>query len=538
MPILTLQRRLREAGRIRIGERVDAKARDGRAIKRPKKLTTFRFTSQHQDVVVAAAGLYGGEPHEWADAPAGPQQFEVTTDAALLAVVVPPDDIAFSQWFEAWSGGGCLRRCDGVREHISDQPCLCAQEPDDAADQCTPHTRLSLLLRDLPGLGVWRLDTQGWNAAQELGGAVEVCQRAMARGRLLPATLRLEQREQRRPGEPIKRFVVPILDVGLKLDALGLVLDDGDGDGGATAALGASDAEIRALPSGPSFSPAPAPVAPAAPDVAAQLADFEAQAAAAAAQRRARKGAAAPVASTGVRPRPAAQRSAGAEHGLGEHSVPAPAEQGGAGSSTPVPAPPTIAGSDDDGGRDAAARESAPQGRGKAPAAAPTPRVEQLVDEQGARTVAMWCTAAGLSDADRARFLHAHSQGRYHSAKDVPVDDLHQIRNRLHAIGAGQLALVDDDHGAPRLVDPADGAIEAAAPATDSAGISGLPPSVRWKARLETVHGIGPARLIRCARQIADALGLALPTSLDTITDPTITAELDRWLDAQAEAAG
>ena len=117
--------------------------------------------------------------------------------------------MAFSQWYELWSGGGCQRRCDGRDELITDGPCLC--DPDQR--ECDIHTRLSVMLRDLPGLGLWRLDTQGWNAALELQGAVEILQMAAGRGQMLPAQLRLEQRMVKRPGQQTRRFAVPVLDV-------------------------------------------------------------------------------------------------------------------------------------------------------------------------------------------------------------------------------------------------------------------------------------------------------------------------------------
>jgi hypothetical protein len=124
-------------------------------------------------------------------------------------VIVPPSDMAFSQHYELWSGGGCLRRCDGATESISDGPCIC--NPD--SRECDIHTRLSVMLRDLTGLGLWRLDTSGFYAALELQGAVDVMRMAAAAGKMLPAALRLEQRQIKRPNEQVKRFAVPVLDV-------------------------------------------------------------------------------------------------------------------------------------------------------------------------------------------------------------------------------------------------------------------------------------------------------------------------------------
>lgn len=202
MAIIDLQRRIAEVGRIRIGQQVAAA--NGRT--RPEKLSTFRLTSPNRVRVAQAAKIYGGEPREW-QAPAG-KQFELVTEADALNVIVPPSDMAFSQHYETWSAGGCQRRCDGQTESISDRPCMC--DPDNR--ECDIHTRLSVMLADLPGLGVWRLDTSGYYAAVELQGAVGVVQMAAGRGQMLPAQLRLEQRMVKRGGKTM-RFAVPVLDV-------------------------------------------------------------------------------------------------------------------------------------------------------------------------------------------------------------------------------------------------------------------------------------------------------------------------------------
>lgn len=202
MTILQLQRRIAEVGRIRIGQQVATSS----GKKRPAKLDTFRLTSPNRTRIEQAARLYGGAVTEW-DAPAG-QQWECVTQTDALAVIVPPSDMAFSQHYELWSGGGCQRRCDGVTDSISDGPCVC--NPDNR--ECSIHTRLSVMLRDLPGLGIWRIDTSGYYAAVELQGAVDVMQMAARAGAMLPAQLRLEQRMVKRGGQT-RRFPVPVLDV-------------------------------------------------------------------------------------------------------------------------------------------------------------------------------------------------------------------------------------------------------------------------------------------------------------------------------------
>lgn len=215
MPILSLQRRLRESGRIRIGQQVAT----GNGKRRPAKLDRFRLTSSDRASIEAAAAIYGGQAEKWPDAPIG-DQWQVITETQQMPVVVPPEQMAFSQWNELWSGGGCVRRCDGVTEQLTDQPCMCVAEDD---MQCKPTTRLSVILADLPGLGVWRLETHGYYAATELAGTVEICAAAASRGQLLPAVLRLEQRQVKRitNGKPETRnFAVPILDIPLRPTSL------------------------------------------------------------------------------------------------------------------------------------------------------------------------------------------------------------------------------------------------------------------------------------------------------------------------------
>lgn len=244
MPIVILeeQRRFRELGRIRLGEREPVLVKsgpkagqqaekDGKPVFRPKRLADFRLTSpwRHLLDAAAAAGI-GGEVKPWSPSE-GRNEFELVTDKDVLEVLVPPGEV-LSQWMEEWSGGGCARRCDGVRMVIAqgksaDRSCQCSPDGSVAISdrQCKPTTRLLLMLPGLPDLGVWRIESHGINAALELGKAVELTELATRRGVIIPAELRIEQREVRRPGEPLKRFNVPTLGfrfaLGEHLAALG-----------------------------------------------------------------------------------------------------------------------------------------------------------------------------------------------------------------------------------------------------------------------------------------------------------------------------
>lgn len=287
MAILDLQRRLREIGRIRIG----AKTPTGNGKSRPAKLDKFRLTSPDRQTIEAAARIYGGTAQKWTAGDGG-QQWETFTDAISLPVVVPPGDLAFSQHYELWASGGCQRRCDGQWEQIGDQPCPCAAS--DGERECKPHTRLNVMIPDLPGLGVWRLETSGYYAAVELAGVVDVCRAATAAGRMLPARLRLEQRSVKRAGEGVKRFAVPVLDVDVPLQSLGLLSPTGQSAVAPTTAV--------AIEAAPSWQPVPVDALPPAPSV--PISD---QIAAEPEPKRRRANAQQPIQPTGLKPRPAAQ---------------------------------------------------------------------------------------------------------------------------------------------------------------------------------------------------------------------------------------
>ena len=200
MPILNLQLSQAETGRIRLGMKVA----HGKGT-RPAKLETFRFTSPRKNLIEKIASLYGGTVQEW-QPPRGSAQWEVVTNATDIPVVVPPQDPAESQWLELWSAGGCQRRCDGVTEKISGQGCLC--DPNPALRDCKLHTRLRVMLEEVPGLGAWRVDTGSYYAATELPGIAQLL--AQAQG-AIPGRLILDQRTVVRDGKT-KNFVVPVLD--------------------------------------------------------------------------------------------------------------------------------------------------------------------------------------------------------------------------------------------------------------------------------------------------------------------------------------
>ena len=207
MPLIDLQRRMRELGRLRLG----VKEAGG-----PKRIDTWRLTSHSRDLIESAAALYGGEPREWQDAPSDAEQWEVITDATSLPIAIPPG-VAMSQWYEQWKGGRIERRCDGEYEQISERNCLC--NPEDR--ECKPTTRLNVMLPELWDIGVWRMESRGIIAAIELAGVVGLLEHATARGVAVQARLRIDSRTVRKPNERYPRhFSVPVIEVASSLGAL------------------------------------------------------------------------------------------------------------------------------------------------------------------------------------------------------------------------------------------------------------------------------------------------------------------------------
>jgi hypothetical protein len=222
MAVLDIQRRSQQIGRIRIGHQV--KAANGRM--RPERLTTFRFTTASRATAEAVAELFGGTVRDWEG------QFEVITEKSEIGVTVPPRDAVISQWYELWTAGGCQRRCDSQHEQISNGPCLCphAEDPSDADEvsrmaleraalhkadpskACGLITRINVMIPDLPGLGVFRLDTGSFYAAGESGDKADLMEMAREHNVFLPANLRIEWRK-RIAGGKTTNYPVPVLEI-------------------------------------------------------------------------------------------------------------------------------------------------------------------------------------------------------------------------------------------------------------------------------------------------------------------------------------
>ncbi|MCY3895656.1 MAG: hypothetical protein OXG17_04195 [Chloroflexi bacterium] len=201
MPIETIerQRKLRELGRIRLGERGPRG--------RPVRLDTFRFTSASRELIEQIAARFGGEIKPW-QSQRGPE-WEVVTEANEIEIVLPPRKY-LEQWFELWVQSGLQRRCNGVTEQLTQSDCLCSDDPQER--ECKPTTYLWLILPGTKSVGTWRLMTGSWFAAGELAGVADLLALGSANNVMIPATLRIDPRMRMRDGKT-NRYAVPVIDV-------------------------------------------------------------------------------------------------------------------------------------------------------------------------------------------------------------------------------------------------------------------------------------------------------------------------------------
>lgn len=207
-PLGQLRRRVRTQGRIRLGEK-NAKGN-------PTKLSTFRFTCPDKEAIEAIAGRYGGEVRPWSDPKAAPkEQWQVKTPAKAIDIWLPPGALTVD--YEKWGGKGRERVCDGIRVDLEvekgrgqwetvPQDCICNAR---GRAECVPVTRLSVILPVVTFGGVWRLESKGWNAAEELPAIVEAIDELQADG-ILQARLVLDERTSRGGS---RQYVVPSIEL-------------------------------------------------------------------------------------------------------------------------------------------------------------------------------------------------------------------------------------------------------------------------------------------------------------------------------------
>ena len=203
-----IQARAAEHGRLRTGFTQG---------KRPMRSATWVVTSHSEEHVRAAAELWGGTAEQWSPLNSTITQWRVITKAASIEALITPGD-PLNQYNEMWSAGGCQRRCDGERELLSCQSCMCARQfgeewhTQPKGRVCSTTSRLNVMLPDLSGMGMWRAETHSFYAAAEWGGMVDMVLAGTDGKGFVPVTLRIEPRQVVRDGQT-KKFPVVVVEL-------------------------------------------------------------------------------------------------------------------------------------------------------------------------------------------------------------------------------------------------------------------------------------------------------------------------------------
>jgi len=224
MPLLDFQHQqaqLAETGRIRMGDSVPAVSKQGKEIRRPRKLSTFRFTSQSLDAIESVAAIFGGEVKEWQNG--GHREWDVTTPVDSIMVCIPQAGTPIDAFYEHWTAGGeCLHRCDSRLDRKTGRPCICPADPAERhrlsklnpPQACALHMRASFIIPDVMDIGTWRLDSGSFNGAREFLGRMRIMETARdSEGVFIPARLWIRHGEDVKDGQT-RKYVYPALSLG------------------------------------------------------------------------------------------------------------------------------------------------------------------------------------------------------------------------------------------------------------------------------------------------------------------------------------
>ena len=199
MPILDVQKRYRELGRLRLGR----KGPKGN----PERLGKWRFTSPDQRLLDAAAVAFGGEVREWAGRPTEGEQWELESETPSFASTSLPR----TSPRRCITSGGVAAESRGdatARPNTSPASTVSVRARGNEPAQITTH--LAVMLPQLPDVGVWRVRTSSWNAAAEIPSTVDLLQRIHDEGALPLAILGIESRTKRAEGKTT-HFALPVL---------------------------------------------------------------------------------------------------------------------------------------------------------------------------------------------------------------------------------------------------------------------------------------------------------------------------------------
>lgn len=211
--------RLPELGAIRFGHQVT----NDKGKTYPVSLEKPRLTSSDRTVLENAAKVpsIGGEVKDWANQATGEAGYELYTEATSLDVMLPlgMGVTICDQVFERYARGFRVGWSDGYMVHEVNQKHAWVDRPVDGDElegkDWSRVTRLRLMLADVPGAGVWTLNTSSAYAAHELPAVIAYLAQ-MTVGAAEPVSARLTttgktQRKIGPEGPETKKFRYPVL---------------------------------------------------------------------------------------------------------------------------------------------------------------------------------------------------------------------------------------------------------------------------------------------------------------------------------------
>jgi hypothetical protein len=228
IPLDQLQGTMPRIGKLSAGY-MESKTVNGRVVTYPAKSRTLVFRSSSPEILRAAAQIVRGTVSKSPNPRAEGSVWRLVSEATDLEVLIASDDRRDAPArYEAWGASGKIRECDGhtcrfmidpkTGERRENVPCWCVAQGLQAedGDACRITTRLNLFVPafvDIPGIGVWQLESRGRTTYQDLKGLRDLFQRMRLPGAMgAPVTLRIEIVRRRNPGSgdpqefPVFRF--------------------------------------------------------------------------------------------------------------------------------------------------------------------------------------------------------------------------------------------------------------------------------------------------------------------------------------------
>ena len=195
MTIKTLRNYFPRLGRIGMGYMTDVKA-DGTKAKAPfpTKSRGFTFHTDERDRAEEIARVFGGKVEEAVSRDEEGGSWRVVTEATELeCFALTADESSWDCHLEMWGAGGILRRCDGEVASMAvskgpdgkdavlrNVPCLCEQEGLPQEARCDATSRLNIVipaLKDVPGIGVWQVQSRGVGTWRAIDGTMMVLEK-------------------------------------------------------------------------------------------------------------------------------------------------------------------------------------------------------------------------------------------------------------------------------------------------------------------------------------------------------------------------